>query len=71
MAEAAGFLPVRADLRDTWERTVSEVFAEALLEQPKAAYAQRGGREGIHNEALGHLLAEMQVVHRAHPGARW
>ncbi|MDP5336358.1 MAG: phenylacetate-CoA oxygenase subunit PaaC [Paracoccaceae bacterium] len=70
-AEAAGVLPVRADLRATWERTVSEVFAEALLEQPKAAYAQRGGRQGIHNETLGHLLAEMQVVHRAHPGARW
>lgn len=70
-AEAAGVLPVRGDLRDTWERTVSEVFAEALLEQPKAAYAQRGGREGLHNETLGHLLAEMQVVHRAHPGARW
>lgn len=70
-AEAAGILPVRADLRATWDRTVAEVFAEALLEQPKAAYAQRGGRQGIHNETLGHLLAEMQVVHRAHPGARW
>lgn len=70
-AEADGILPVRADLRDAWDRTVAEVFAEALLDQPKAAYPQRGGREGIHNEALGHLLAEMQVVHRAHPGARW
>lgn len=70
-AEADGILPVRADLRDAWDRTVTEVFAEAFLDQPKAAYPQRGGREGIHNEALGHLLAEMQVVHRAHPGARW
>lgn len=70
-AEAHGILPVRADLRDAWDRTVTEVFAEAFLDQPKAAYPQRGGREGIHNEALGHLLAEMQVVHRAHPGARW
>ncbi|MFD1195293.1 1,2-phenylacetyl-CoA epoxidase subunit PaaC [Seohaeicola saemankumensis] len=70
-AEAHGILPVRADLRDAWDRTVAEVFAEAFLDQPKAAYPQRGGREGIHNEALGHLLAEMQVVHRAHPGARW
>ena len=70
-AEADGILPVRADLRDAWDRTVAEVFAEAFLDQPKAAYPQRGGREGIHNEALGHLLAEMQVVHRAHPGARW
>jgi ring-1,2-phenylacetyl-CoA epoxidase subunit PaaC len=70
-AEAAAILPVRADLRATWDRTVAEVFAEGLLEQPRAAYAQRRGRQGIHNETLGHLLAEMQVVHRAHPGARW
>jgi len=71
MAEAAGVLPRRADLRGAWDRTVAEVFSEALLEQPRAAYAQRGGRQGIHNETLGHLLAEMQVIHRAHPGARW
>lgn len=70
-AEALGVLPVRGDLRATWDKTVAEVFSEALLEQPQAAFAQRGGRQGIHNETLGHLLAEMQVVHRAHPGARW
>ncbi|MFU8881629.1 MAG: 1,2-phenylacetyl-CoA epoxidase subunit PaaC [Rhodobacterales bacterium] len=70
-AEAAGILPVRGDLRADWDKTVAEVFAAALLEQPQAAFAQRGGRQGIHNETLGHLLAEMQVVYRAHPGARW
>lgn len=70
-AEAAGILPLRGDLRADWDRIVAEVFAAALLEQPQAAFAQRGGRQGIHNETLGHLLAEMQVVHRAHPGARW
>ncbi len=70
-AEAAGILPVRGDVRAAWDKTVAEVFAEALLEQPQASFAQRGGRQGIHNETLGHLLAEMQVVHRAHPGARW
>lgn len=70
-AEAAGILPVRADMRAAWDRTMADVFTEALLEQPSAAYAQRGGRQGIHNETLGHLLAEMQVVHRAYPGARW
>lgn len=70
-AETAGILPLRGDLRADWDRTVAEVFAAAMLEQPQATFAQRGGRQGIHNETLGHLLAEMQVVHRAHPGARW
>ena len=30
-----------------------------------------GGRRGIHTEAMGYLLAEMQYLHRSHPGARW
>jgi ring-1,2-phenylacetyl-CoA epoxidase subunit PaaC len=32
---------------------------------------QKGGRTGRHSEHLGHLLAEMQSVARAHPGATW
>jgi ring-1,2-phenylacetyl-CoA epoxidase subunit PaaC len=32
---------------------------------------QRGGREGKHTEHLGHMLAEMQIVARSHPGATW
>jgi ring-1,2-phenylacetyl-CoA epoxidase subunit PaaC len=31
----------------------------------------RGGRTGAHTEHLGHLLAEMQIVARSHPGAKW
>jgi len=31
----------------------------------------RGGRAGAHTEHLGHLLAEMQIVARSHPGASW
>jgi ring-1,2-phenylacetyl-CoA epoxidase subunit PaaC len=32
---------------------------------------QSGGRAGRHSEHLGHMLAEMQVIHRAHPGVTW
>jgi ring-1,2-phenylacetyl-CoA epoxidase subunit PaaC len=32
---------------------------------------QRGGRAGLHSEHLGIMLAEMQVVPRAFPGAKW
>ena len=34
-------------------------------------YMQQGGKRGVHTEHLGHLLAEMQVLQRAYPGARW
>lgn len=70
-AEAAGVLPVRADMRPAWDKVIGQVFAEAMLEQPGDIYMQTGGRAGLHGEGLGHLLAEMQSVARAHPAAVW
>ncbi|MGH1413802.1 MAG: 1,2-phenylacetyl-CoA epoxidase subunit PaaC [Pelagimonas sp.] len=70
-AEGQDALPSRAAIRPDWEATVAGVFAEAGLETPQVSYPQTGGRDGIHGEALGHMLAEMQVLARAHPGAVW
>ena len=70
-AEAAGVLPARAEMRAQWDKTVAEIFDAAMLTLPEVPYPQRGGREGLHGEGLGHLLAEMQSVYRAHPGAQW
>ena len=70
-AENAGALPTRADIRPAWNKTIADVFLEAQLAIPKSGFAQRGGRSGNHTEGLGHLLAEMQSVARAHPGATW
>jgi ring-1,2-phenylacetyl-CoA epoxidase subunit PaaC len=58
-------------LTDPWLSTVDNVLAEATLIRPGYGWAPTGGRGGRHTEALSYLLAEMQVVHRAHPGARW
>lgn len=58
-------------LREPWHATVAGVLAEATLTRPVDGWAPAGGRTGRHTEALSYLLAEMQVVHRAHPGARW
>ncbi|WP_369268340.1 Phenylacetic acid catabolic protein, partial [Streptomyces harbinensis] len=38
---------------------------------PRTAWAAGGGRQGIHTEPFGRLLAEMQHLHRSHPGASW
>jgi ring-1,2-phenylacetyl-CoA epoxidase subunit PaaC len=59
------------DLRPTWLSTVEGVLARATLTRPADGWAPTGGRDGVHTEAMSHLLAEMQVLHRAHPGARW
>ncbi|MGC5031566.1 1,2-phenylacetyl-CoA epoxidase subunit PaaC [Micromonospora sp. DT229] len=60
-----------ATLRADFDATVSTVLAEATLTAPEPGWAPAGGRAGLHTEHLSYLLAEMQVLHRAHPGARW
>lgn len=60
------------DLRAGWLAVVEPVLAEAtLIRPPDGGWSPGGGREGRHTEHLSYLLAEMQVVHRAHLGARW
>jgi ring-1,2-phenylacetyl-CoA epoxidase subunit PaaC len=41
------------------------------LRIPAGNWSQTGGRQGRHTEHLGYLLAEMQFLQRAYPGARW
>ncbi len=57
--------------RAAWLSAVDAVLARATLTRPADGWMQRGGRGGRHTEHLGHLLAEMQSVARAHPGAVW
>ncbi|MEH1167809.1 1,2-phenylacetyl-CoA epoxidase subunit PaaC [Micromonospora sp. CPCC 205539] len=60
-----------AALRPAFDATVGPVLAEATLTLPESGWAPAGGRAGVHTEHLSYLLAEMQVLHRAHPGASW
>jgi len=58
-------------VRAAWNRAVSDVVAQATLDRPAASWMQSGGRHGRHSEHLGHLLATMQFLQRAYPGATW
>jgi len=60
-----------SSLRAGFDAVVDTVFAEAELEVPAVAASSAGGRRGAHATPLGHLLAEMQVLARRHPGASW
>jgi ring-1,2-phenylacetyl-CoA epoxidase subunit PaaC len=60
-----------ADLRSAVLSDLSRVVAQATLALPEVPPALGGGRQGLHSEHLGHLLAEMQHLHRSHPGAAW
>ncbi|HEY7548120.1 MAG TPA: 1,2-phenylacetyl-CoA epoxidase subunit PaaC [Hyphomicrobiaceae bacterium] len=58
-------------LRPAWNDTMSEVLIEATLQRPADGWMISGGRRGTHTEHLGHMLAEMQFLQRAYPGATW
>jgi ring-1,2-phenylacetyl-CoA epoxidase subunit PaaC len=65
-----GVLP--STLRSAAIGAVEAVVAEATLTMPAAPkWRSRGGRDGIHSEPMGYLLAEMQHLPRSVPGARW
>jgi ring-1,2-phenylacetyl-CoA epoxidase subunit PaaC len=58
-------------LRARFDQVTQQAIADAGLTVPSAPAVRGGGRSGIHTESLGPLLAEMQVLARAHPGATW
>ena len=71
-AVAAGIGVLPSSLRSSVLGYVGSVLAEATLDPlPEPAWHARGGREGLHSEVCGFMLAEMQHLARSHPGATW
>ena len=68
---ARGVAADPAALQQVWRATVEEVLAEATLVVPETGWRPTGGRSGAHTEAFGYLLAELQHLHRSHPGVSW
>ncbi|MFC7305884.1 1,2-phenylacetyl-CoA epoxidase subunit PaaC [Streptomyces monticola] len=76
------FLPVESldgvdwpAMEASWLTSVSEVIERATLTLPEGprtgAWSAGAGRQGLHTESFGRMLAEMQHLHRSHPGASW
>ena len=72
---AAGVAADPAGLRGEFDDVLAQVLPAATLEvpdvPPRAGVAGRTGRDGVHTEAMGYLLAELQSVARADPEATW
>ena len=66
-----GVLPNNETLKEQWLESLGEVFERASLTIDDQGWQPGGGREGVHSEHLSYVLAEMQVLPRAHPGAQW
>ncbi|MFF8587647.1 1,2-phenylacetyl-CoA epoxidase subunit PaaC [Streptomyces althioticus] len=62
-------------LESAWREAVEDVLGRATLTVPdgprSGAWKAGAGRQGLHTESFGRMLAEMQHLHRSHPGATW
>jgi ring-1,2-phenylacetyl-CoA epoxidase subunit PaaC len=58
-------------LRIGWRTRIAEILEQATLVMPEDGWMASGGKQGRHSEHLGYLLAEMQYLQRAYPGAKW
>lgn len=58
-------------IREQWRANVATILDEATLTMPGDEWMASGGKQGHHSEYLGYLIAEMQFLQRAYPGAKW
>jgi len=60
-----------ATIKPKFDERIAFILKEATLELPEEEWMQKGGKQGIHTEHLGHILAELQYMQRAYPGMEW
>jgi len=70
-AHQEGIGPDIKSLKGLWENKVREVFDEAGLPVPPSGYSQSGGKQGLHSEYMGYILAELQYLQRTFPQSQW
>jgi ring-1,2-phenylacetyl-CoA epoxidase subunit PaaC len=66
-----GMAPDLAQLKPLFDEKIKEVLRNAKLKLPTTTWMQGGGKNGVHSEHLGFMLAEMQYLQRAYPGLEW
>ena len=73
-AESTGTGILPENLKDEWYQRVNKTFEIAtlpIITPEKKAMHILSGKNGVHSEHLGFLLAEMQFLQRAYPGCTW
>lgn len=67
-----GIIPAGINIMEEWNKFTKEIIEKSslTLPEPFEGYLP-SGRLGYHTEHLGHLLSEMQILARSHPGAKW
>jgi ring-1,2-phenylacetyl-CoA epoxidase subunit PaaC len=70
-ASESGLGPRWSELREPWLAAMRPVLDAAGLEAPAETAFRSTGKLGRHSEHMGYILAEMQHLQRAFPGAAW
>jgi ring-1,2-phenylacetyl-CoA epoxidase subunit PaaC len=60
-----------SNLKETYYKKVSEVLTEATLQIPENKYFTKGGKEGLHTEHMGYILADLQYMQKTFPNMTW
>lgn len=58
-------------LKETYYNNISQLLEEATLETPESKWFQKGGKNGVHTEHFGYLLADLQYMQRTYPNMEW
>ncbi|MAP55531.1 MAG: phenylacetate-CoA oxygenase subunit PaaI [Altibacter sp.] len=58
-------------LKEAYYTEIKEVLKEATLTVPESTYFTKGGKEGIHTEHMGYILADLQYMQRTYPNMTW
>ncbi|MCZ6710878.1 MAG: phenylacetate-CoA oxygenase subunit PaaC [Gammaproteobacteria bacterium] len=69
--QRVGIGPDLVSLRGSWSDRLDEVLERATLKRPQNVGYTWFGKAGAHTDNLGHILADMQYMQRAYPGASW
>ena len=63
--------PDLESLKGAWHEEIASILEEATISLPDDDWMAGGGKNGQHSEYFGYLIAEMQTLQRAYPGASW
>ena len=60
-----------SELKEEYHKKVAAILTEATLSIPDEKYFQKGGKQGIHSEHMGFILAELQYMQKSYPNLKW
>ena len=68
---ASGLGPSWAALQAPWRAEMAALLADATLAMPADTAFRSSGKQGVHSEHMGRILAELQQLQRSFPGGVW